>query len=45
LKHAWTMVYFFGVARTCIFRQCRTFYTNNLVHLCLCEHWSSICRM
>jgi len=32
-KHAWTLVYFFAGARTCIFRQCITFHPNNLVHL------------
>jgi len=49
-KHAWALVCFLGVARTCIFRQCITFYSNNLVHLRLCQHMQgaqvgSICRM
>jgi len=38
-KHAWTMVYCSGEARTqCISRQCITFHPNNLVHLRLCQH-------
>jgi len=49
-KHAWTLVYFFGEARTCICRQCITFNPNNLVHLRLCQHMQgaqvgSICRI
>jgi len=44
------IVFFFGAARTCIFRQCVTFHPNNLVHLRLCQHMQgaqvgSICKM
>jgi len=49
-KHAWTLVYFFRAARTCIFRQFIIFHPNNLIHLRLCQHLQgaqvgSFCRM
>ena len=49
-KHAWTLVYFLGAARTCVFRQCVTFYPSNLVRLRFCQHSQgaqvgTICRM
>jgi len=50
-KHAWALVCFFGLARTCSFRQCITFHPNNLVYLRLSQHSQDaqvlgwICRM
>jgi len=42
-KHAWTVAYFFGGVRPCIFRWCVTFQPNNLVHL---HHgWSTCLRL
>jgi len=44
-KHPWTLVLFWGLARTCMFRQGITLHPNNLFHQPLCQHWSSFCRM